>query len=85
MHRAGADAPPFLVVHGDTDTVAGVGQSRRLVARLRAVSREPVCYAELPHAQHGFDGLPTARTAYTVRAVHRFLTAVHTRATATAR
>lgn len=82
VHRAGPDAPPFLVVHGDTDTVAGVGQSRRLVARLRAVSREPVCYAELPHAQHGFDGLPTARTAYTVRAVHRFLTAVHTKATA---
>ncbi|MFR9801311.1 alpha/beta hydrolase fold domain-containing protein [Pseudonocardia sp. RS010] len=82
VHRAGPGAPPFLVVHGDTDTVAGVGQSRRLVARLQEVSGQPVCYAELPHAQHGFDGLPTARTAYTVRAVHRFLTAVHARATA---
>ncbi|WP_214371238.1 alpha/beta hydrolase [Pseudonocardia sp. H11422] len=77
VHRAGPDAPPFLVIHGSTDTIAGVGQSRRLVARLRQVSRRPVCYAELPHAQHGFDAFPTARTRHAVRAVHRFLTVVH--------
>lgn len=77
VHRAGPHAPPFLVVHGSTDTIAGVGQSRRLVRRLREVSRQPVCYAELPHAQHSFDSFPTARTGYTVVAVHRFLQAVH--------
>jgi acetyl esterase/lipase len=77
LHRAGAHAPPFLVIHGSTDTIAGVNQSRRLVARLRGVSGQPVCYAELPRAQHGFDALPTARTARTVDAVHRFLAAVH--------
>ncbi len=77
MHRAGPHAPPFLVVHGSADTISSVGQSRRLVERLREVSGSPVCYAELPRAQHGFDLLPTARTRYTVRAVHRFLTAVH--------
>lgn len=79
VHRAGPHAPPFLVVHGSTDTVAGVGQSRRLVARLREVGARPVCYAELPRAQHGFDAFPTARTAHAVRAVHRFLAAVHER------
>lgn len=79
LHRAGPDAPPFLVIHGTTDTIVGVGQSRRFVARLREVSHAPVHYAELPHAQHGFDGLPTARTGHAVRAVHRFLTAVHAR------
>lgn len=77
VYRAGPDAPPFLVVHGSTDTIAAVRQSRRLVRRLREVSRQPVCYAELPHAQHAFDWFPTARTEYTVRAVHRFLTTVH--------
>lgn len=77
LHRAGPHAPPFLVVHGDTDTIVGVGQSRRFVQRLREVSGAPVLYAELPHAQHGFDGLPTRRTAHTVRAVHRFLSTVH--------
>jgi acetyl esterase/lipase len=79
LHRAGPHAPPFLVVHGSTDTIVSVGQSRRFVRELRRVSAEPVLYAELPHAQHGFDSFPTARTAHTVRAVHRFLTAVHDR------
>lgn len=79
LHRAGPDAPPFLLVHGTTDTIVAVGQSRRFAARLREVSRSPVHYAELPHAQHGFDALPTARTAHAVRAVHRFLTTLHAR------
>jgi acetyl esterase/lipase len=79
LHRAGPDAPPFLVIHGSADTIVAVGQSRRFVRRLREVSRAPVCFAELPHAQHGFDAFPTARTGHTVRAIHRFLTAVHDR------
>jgi acetyl esterase/lipase len=79
LHRAGPHAPPFLVVHGSTDTMVSVGQSRRFVQRLRQVSDQPVLYAELPHAQHGFDAFATARTAHTVRAVHRFLTVVHDR------
>ncbi|HEY2206416.1 MAG TPA: alpha/beta hydrolase [Pseudonocardia sp.] len=75
--RVGPEAPPFLIVHGSTDAIVGVRQSRLLAAALRERSPAPVGYAELPHAQHGFDGLPTARTAYTVDAVHRFLAAVH--------
>jgi acetyl esterase/lipase len=78
--RVGADTPPFFVVHGSTDAIVGVEQSRRLVAALRSDSPSAVGYAELPHAQHGFDALPTARTAHTVRAGHRFLDAVHRRA-----
>ncbi len=84
LHRAGPAAPPFLVIHGSADTIVAVGQSRRFVARLREVSREAVCYAELPHAQHAFDAFPTARTGHTVRAIHRFLTAVHERHTSAA-
>ncbi|MBO0850116.1 MAG: alpha/beta hydrolase, partial [Pseudonocardia sp.] len=76
--RVGPQAPPFLVVHGSTDTIVDVAQSRRLVQALRE-SSVPVGYAELPHAQHGFDALATARTAHSVAAVYRFLTAVHQR------
>jgi acetyl esterase/lipase len=75
--RVGHDAPPFLVVHGATDAIVGVEQSRRLVAALRADSSAPVGYAELPHAQHGFDAVASERTAHTVSAIHRFLDAVH--------
>jgi acetyl esterase/lipase len=74
--RVGPATPPFFVVHGTTDAVVGVGQSRRLVDALRAGSPSPVGYAELPHAQHAFDVVPSARTAYTVHAMYQFLTAV---------
>jgi acetyl esterase/lipase len=79
VFRIGPRTPPFLVLHGSTDAIVGVEQSRRLVAALRARSPSPVGYAELPHAQHGFDAFPTARTAYTIDAVYRFLNAVHRR------
>lgn len=80
LHRAGPGAPPFLVVHGSSDTIVAVGQSRRFTHRLREVSEQPVCFAVLPHAQHTFDEFPTARTGHTVRAVHRFLSEIHARA-----
>ncbi len=76
LHRAGPDAPPFLVIHGSADTIVAVGQSRRFVQRMREVGA-PVHFAELPHAQHSFDEFPTARTGHMVRAVHRFLSRVH--------
>jgi acetyl esterase/lipase len=76
LHRAGPAAPPFLVIHGSADTIVSVNQSRRFVRRLWEVGA-PVCFAELPHAQHSFDEFPTARTGHTVRAVHRFLSRVH--------
>jgi acetyl esterase/lipase len=79
LHRAvSGGVPPFLVVHGSADTIVSVGQSRRFVRRLREVGAE-VRHAELPRAQHGFDMFPTTRTAHHVRAVHRFLSAVHSR------
>jgi len=78
LHRARPGAPPFLVVHGSADTIVSAGQSRRFVARMRELGNE-VHHAELPRAQHGFDGFPTARTGHHVRSVHRFLAAVHAR------
>jgi acetyl esterase/lipase len=83
LHRvadavAAGTAPPFLVVHGSADTIVSVGQSRRFVRRLREAGAD-VRHAELPRAQHGYDSFPTPRTGHHVRAVHRFLTAVHAR------
>ena len=69
-------APPFMVLHGTGDAVVVPAQSRAFVARLRAISRAPVVHAELAHAQHGFDLVPTPRTAVTVRAVAAFLETV---------
>ncbi|MFF2622027.1 alpha/beta hydrolase [Oerskovia jenensis] len=66
------DAPPFLVVHGDQDTLVAVDGARRFVADLRKVSAGPVVYAELPGAQHGFDLFHSVRFDAVVTAVEEF-------------
>jgi acetyl esterase/lipase len=68
--------PPFFVLHGTHDSLAYVEDARHFVAALRAVSRNPVCYAELPGAQHAFDVFHSRRSAYAVEAVCRFLAEV---------
>ena len=75
--RVHAGAPPFCVLHGDRDTLVPVADARRFVAELRAVSREPVVYAELAGAEHAFDLLPSLRTARVVETIERFLATVH--------
>ncbi|MGZ4690443.1 MAG: alpha/beta hydrolase fold domain-containing protein [Acidimicrobiia bacterium] len=67
------DAPPFFVIHGTHDNLAPVGQARTFVERLRAVSHEPVLYAEVPGASHAFDVFYSTRTGNAVSAVDRFL------------
>jgi dipeptidyl aminopeptidase/acylaminoacyl peptidase len=71
--RARADAPPFLVVHGEHDSLAPVAEARRFVEALRARSRAPVAYAEVPGAQHAFDIFPSVRTGHVLQGVTRFL------------
>lgn len=73
IHHIREDAPPFLVVHGDLDTLAPVEDARTFVQRLRSVSRQPVLYAEMKGAQHAFEVFPSARTARVIEGVERFL------------
>lgn len=75
--RVHADAPPFFVIHGTHDSLAYVEDTRHFVQALRAVSRQPVLYAELPGAQHAFDVFHSTRSAYAVEAVTRFVETVY--------
>jgi acetyl esterase/lipase len=70
--QVNADAPPFFVLHGAYDSIACVEEARAFVRRLRAVSRAPVAYAELPYAQHAWDLVHSVRALYTARAIARF-------------
>jgi acetyl esterase/lipase len=72
IFRVNEEAPPFLVIHGSRDSLAPVKTARRFVEKLRAMSHEPVVYAEMPGAQHAFDVFPSIRTAHVVRAAERF-------------
>lgn len=78
LDRVREDAPPFLVVHGSIDTLAPVEDAREFVERLRAVSRNPVLYAEMAGAQHAFEIFPSYRTARVIEGIERFLHSVRT-------
>ncbi|MEI8357824.1 MAG: alpha/beta hydrolase [Deltaproteobacteria bacterium] len=71
--RVGAQAPPFFVVHGDRDTLVPVSEARRFVGALRAGSRQPVVYAEIPGAQHAFEIFRSLRCVLAIDGVERFL------------
>jgi acetyl esterase/lipase len=66
------DAPPFLVAHGDRDTVVCVDGARSFVAGLRSASRQPVVYLELSGAQHAFDLFHSIRFERVVDAIEAF-------------
>jgi len=79
MSWVNPDAPPFFAIHGSNDSLVPIEQARSFVAMLRAVSNQPVAFAELPHAQHAFDFAGTVRTVHTIRAIERFLAAIRVR------
>lgn len=67
------DAPPFFILHGTHDSLASVEEARHFAGQLRAISAQPVVYAELRGAQHAWDIFRTVRAMESVRAVARFL------------
>ncbi len=71
--RVHAGAPPFMIVHGDRDSLAVVEEARAFASELAAVSKQPVVYAEIPGAQHAFDIFPSLRTHHVLGGVERFL------------
>ncbi|WP_297596210.1 alpha/beta hydrolase [Mycobacterium sp.] len=77
IRRLRADAPPFFVLHGHDDSLIPVGEAQDFVEELRAVSKSPVAYAELPHAQHAFDIFSSPRAHRSAEAVARFLSWVY--------
>jgi acetyl esterase/lipase len=67
------DAPPFFVLHGTHDALSPVAEARDFVRELRLASTQPVVYAELEGAQHGWDASCSPRALHTIRAITRFL------------
>ena len=76
IHRLTEGAPPFLVLHGTKDTLVSVGIARAFVAAFERVATAPICYVELPWAQHGYDLLCSPRCSATVVGIAQFLEAL---------
>lgn len=68
----GEAAPPFFLAHGDLDTLIPVEAARAFAAKLRAASSNPVVYAELPGAHHGFDRFHSLRFEKVVDGIEAF-------------
>ncbi len=74
-----ADAPPFLVAHGQLDVLVPADRARHFVDRLRAKSSNPVVYAELPGALHSFDLFHSIRFEHVVDGIEAFAAWVRSR------
>jgi acetyl esterase/lipase len=79
LAQASTNAPPCFVAHGDRDTLVPVEDPRGFVEQLRATSSNPVVYAELPGAQHGFDLFRSRRFDTVVDAIEAFTSHVRSR------
>lgn len=76
VHRG---APPFFVLHGESDSVIPSVQAQAFCGALRDAGAPTVCYAELPNAHHAFDLFSTVRSRFAADAVADFLGVVYGR------
>jgi acetyl esterase/lipase len=67
-----ADAPPFLLIHGDGDHIVPVSEARAFHCALRSST-----YLELHGAGHAFDAFDAAATAKALAVIGQFLADVH--------
>lgn len=77
MARIHRDAPPFFLIHGDSDVVIPVDEARAFRDALRATSRNPVQYCEIPRAGHAFDLVDSSHARRCSVEAAKFLNEVH--------
>lgn len=75
--RLHEDAPPFLLIHGEQDAIIPVDEAREFHDELRAISRNPVKYCEIPRAGHAFDLVDAGLARRCASEVSGFLADVH--------
>jgi len=73
QHRINAAAPPFLIIHGDKDSLVPIESARMFAEKLKDVSKQPVAFAEISDAQHAFDMFASLRSEHVKQGVERFL------------
>jgi acetyl esterase/lipase len=79
LFRVTESAPPFLIIHGDKDTLLPVEEARFFADQLRDVARNPVVYAEISGGQHAFDMFESVRSEHVKHGVERFLGYIYSR------
>jgi acetyl esterase/lipase len=68
-----AEAPPFLIVHGASDSFIPVAQARAFHEAMVLAGARGLGYAELPRTEHAFDTFGTVRTQRVIDKVAQYL------------
>jgi len=68
----GPQAPPFLIVHGQNDSLVCARQARVFADHLARQSMQSVGLLLLPGAQHAFDLFHSPRALAVTRGIHRY-------------
>jgi acetyl esterase/lipase len=63
------DAPPFLIIHGDRDSLTSLAEAQYFASQLDEVSKQSVEFAEIAGAQHAFDVFSSLRSDYVLLGV----------------
>jgi acetyl esterase/lipase len=58
------DAPPFLVIHGDKDSLTSLAHAQYFASSLDEISTNTVEFAEISGGQHAFDVFSSVRSDY---------------------
>lgn len=84
IHRITPAAPPFFVIHGESDTLVPIAEARAFVDAFRKTAKAPIAFATIPGAQHAFELFPSVRSQLARNGVERFLEILRSRRAATA-
>lgn len=69
INHINEQAPPFLIIHGDKDSLTSLGEAQYFASRLDEVSKQSVEFAEIAGAQHAFDVFSSLRSDYVLMGV----------------
>ena len=76
LELIGPQAPPFLVVHGDNDSLIPIETARDFARRLATASAGPAVFVKLGGAEHSFDLFDSIRFRAVIDGIEAFLSSV---------
>jgi len=68
-----ADAPPFFMVHGSSDSLVPIEGGRKFFAACKEILNAPVGFAEIPGGQHALDIFHSRRGVAVAEGIKRYL------------
>nr|KAJ3421364.1 hypothetical protein HK105_003755 [Polyrhizophydium stewartii] len=77
--KQGIALPPFMVIHGQADSLAPISHVREFTRTFKQVTKAELCYIELPSANHLFPQLSTPRGHYIAYGIEPFVRAMYER------